>query len=147
MESDKKIGIAAAIKEFFQSGFTKIQTNIMETMGLGKVATISALILIALVTVLIVFLFVRSAPPKTIIMTCGDDDSMFYKIAGKYAKVLARNGVKLKIIKSEGSLENLERLSNPSYRVDVGFVQAGLTKGQKMTELSPQRSGAGFETR
>jgi hypothetical protein len=48
----------------------------METMGLGKTATISALILIALVTVLIVFLFVRSAPPKTIIMTSGDDDSM-----------------------------------------------------------------------
>jgi len=60
---------------------------------------------------------------------------MFYKIADKYAKVLARNGVKLKIIKSEGSLENLERLSNPSYRVDVGFVQAGLAKGQKIDKL------------
>ena len=33
MESDKKSGIAAANKNFFQSGFTKIQTNIMETMG------------------------------------------------------------------------------------------------------------------
>jgi TRAP-type uncharacterized transport system substrate-binding protein len=135
MESDKKNGMAAAIKNFFQSGFTKIQTSLMETMGMGKSATISALILIVLVTVLIVFLFVRSAPPKTIIMTSGDNDSMFYKIADKYAKVLARNGVKLKIIKSEGSLENLERLSNPSYRVDVGFVQAGLAKGQKIDKL------------
>jgi TRAP-type uncharacterized transport system substrate-binding protein len=134
MESDKKDEIASN-KNIFKSGFIKIQTNIMETMGLGKTATISALILIALVAVLIVFLFVRSAPPKTIIMTSGDDDSMFYKIADKYAKVLARNGVKLKIIKSEGSLENLERLSNPSYRVDVGFVQAGLTKGQKIDKL------------
>ena len=135
MESDKKDGNAAANKNIFQSGFTKIQTNIMETIGLGKTATISALILIALVTVLIVFLFVHSAPPKTIIMTSGDDNSMFYKIADKYSKVLARNGVKLKIIKSEGSLENLERLSNPSYRVDVGFVQAGLAKSQKIDKL------------
>jgi len=135
MEQDKNSGSDAPDKNIFQSGFTKIQTNIMETMGLGKSATISALILIALVAVLIVFLFVRSAPPKTIIMTSGDNDSMFYKIADKYAKVLARNGVKLKIIKSEGSLENLERLSNPSYRVDVGFVQAGLTKGQKIDKL------------
>ena len=93
------------------------------------------MILIALVTVLIVFLFVHSAPPKTIILTSGDNGSMFYKIADKYAKVLARNGVKLKIIKSEGSLENLERLSNPSYRVDIGFVQAGLAKGQKIDKL------------
>ncbi len=135
MESDKKDAIDAPDKNIFQSSFTKIQTNIMETIGLGKTATISALILIALVAVLIVFLFIHSAPPKTIIMTSGDDDSMFYKIADKYSKVLARNGVKLKIIKSEGSLENLERLSNPSYRVDVGFVQAGLVKGQKIDKL------------
>jgi len=135
MEQDKKDGVADASKSFFQSGFTKIQTSLMETIGLGKYATISALILIALVTVLIVFLFIRSAPPKTIIMTSGDDGSMFYRIAGKYAKVLARNGVQLKIIKSEGSLENLERLLNPSYRVDVGFVQAGLTKSQKIDKL------------
>jgi TRAP transporter TAXI family solute receptor len=133
--SDKEKRFAALSENIFQSGFTKIQTNIMETMGLGKTATISALILIALVTVLIVFLFVRSAPPRTIIMTSGDDSSMYNKIAGKYAKVLARNGVKLKIIKSEGSLENLQRLSNPSYRVDVGFVQAGLTKGQNINKL------------
>ena len=135
MKTDPQKGIADASKNIFQSGFTKIQTSIMETMGMGKTATISALILIALVAVLIIFLFIRSAPPKTIIMTSGDDDSMFYKIAGKYAKVLARNGVKLKIIKSEGSLENLQRLSNPSYRVDVGFVQAGLAKGQKIDKL------------
>jgi TRAP-type uncharacterized transport system substrate-binding protein len=135
METDKKDGIADESKNLFQSGFTKIQTSLMETIGLGKYATISALILIALVTVLIVFLFIRSAPPKTIIMTSGDDGSMFYRIAGKYAKVLARNGVQLKIIKSEGSLENLERLLNPSYRVDVGFVQSGLTKGQKIDKL------------
>ncbi|MGP8153384.1 MAG: TAXI family TRAP transporter solute-binding subunit [Smithella sp.] len=135
MESDKKKGIATTSKNIFQSSFTKIQINLMETMGLGKSATISALILIVLVAVLIIFLFIRSAPPKTIIMTSGDDGSMFYKIADKYAKVLARNGVKLKIIKSEGSLENLKRLSNPSYRVDVGFVQAGLTKGQNIHKL------------
>jgi TRAP-type uncharacterized transport system substrate-binding protein len=135
MESDKKDAIAAPDKNIFHSSFTKIQTNIMETIGLGKTATISALILIALVTVLIVFLFIHSAPPKTIIMTSGDDNSMFYRIADKYSKVLARNGVKLKIIKSEGSLENLERLSNPSYRVDIGFVQAGLAKSQKIDKL------------
>jgi len=135
MEPDEKSGIGATIKDVSQSGFAKIQTSIMETMGFGKTATISALILIVLVTVLIVFLFINSTPPKTIIMTSGDDNSMFYKIAGRYAKILARNGVTLKVIKSEGSLENLERLSDPSYRVDAGFVQSGLTKGRKIDKL------------
>lgn len=135
MEQDKENGVTAATKNLFRSGFTRIQTSIMETMGFGKTATISALILIVLVAVLIVFLFIKSTPPKTIIMTSGDDGSMYYKIANRYAKILARNGVNLKVIKSEGSLENLDRLSNHSYRVDVGFVQSGLTKGRKIENL------------
>lgn len=135
MEQDKESGVIAATKNLFRSGFTKIQTSIMETMGFGKTATISALILIILVALLIVFLFINSTPPKTIVMTSGDDGSMYYKIANRYAKILARNGVQLKVIKSEGSLENLDRLSNPSYRVDVGFVQSGLAKGKKIDNL------------
>ena len=74
MSSDKKTGVFPAIGKFFQSGFVRIQTSMMETMGLGRAATISALILIVLVTLLIVFLFIRFTPPKTIIMTSGDED-------------------------------------------------------------------------
>lgn len=135
MEHDGEGGVTAATKNIFHAGFTKVQTSIMETMGFGKTATISALILIIMVAVLIVFLFIRSAPPKTIIMTSGDDGSMYYKIANRYAKILARNGVNLKVIKSEGSLENLDRLLNHSYRVDVGFVQSGLTRKRKIDNL------------
>jgi TRAP-type uncharacterized transport system substrate-binding protein len=135
MASDNKAGMIAAMKHFFQSGFARIQTSFMETMGMGRAATISVLILIALVTLLIIFLFIRSTPPKTLIMTSGDDGSQFLRIAGKYAEILARNGVTLKIIKSEGSLENLEKLSNPSSHVDIGFVQSGLTKGRKIEKL------------
>lgn len=135
MSSDKKTGVFPAIGKFFQSGFVRIQTSMMETMGLGRAATISALILIVLVTLLIVFLFIRSTPPKTIIMTSGDDNSIFRKVAARYETILARNGVKLTILHSEGSLENLDRLSNPSYRVDVGFVQSGLAKGRNIEKL------------
>ena len=34
--------------------------------------------------------------------------------------------MKVKILKSEGSLENLKRLEDPAFRVDVGFVQDGV---------------------
>ncbi len=43
--------------------------------------------------------------------------------------ILARSGIKLKILPSAGSLENLKRLGNPAFRVDIGFVQAGVTNG------------------
>jgi TRAP-type uncharacterized transport system substrate-binding protein len=135
MSSDKKNGLFSIVGQFFRSAFARLQTRMMETMGLGRAATISALILIVLVAALIVFLFIRSTPPKTLIMTSGDDNSIFRRVAGRYEKVLARNGVTLTILPSEGSLQNLERLSNPAYRVDVGFVQSGLTKGQNIEKL------------
>jgi len=70
--------------------------------------------------------FVQPAPPDTIIMTSGAQGSMFEVYAGRYAKILARQGVKLKILSSQGSLENLKRLSDPQFKVDVGFVQGGI---------------------
>jgi hypothetical protein len=51
---------------------------------------------------------------------------MFGVHAGRYAKILAQQGVTLKILPSQGSLENLKRLSDPKFAVDVGFVQGGI---------------------
>ncbi|NDF01069.1 MAG: C4-dicarboxylate ABC transporter substrate-binding protein, partial [Verrucomicrobia bacterium] len=53
--------------------------------------------------------------------------SLFQTNALQYAKILARNGVKLKILPSHGSLENIERLARPGNRVDIGFIQGGIT--------------------
>ena len=83
-----------------------------------------ALLLIAVVW--ITLHFVQPAPPDTIVMTSGADGSMFSRHAERYAKILARQGVTLKILPSQGSLENLKRLSDPQFTVDVGFVQGGI---------------------
>jgi TRAP-type uncharacterized transport system substrate-binding protein len=98
-----------------------------ETFGLGAGVAFSVIIFTALVIVIAAFLFFYFAPPNTII-TSGDEGSSFQRNSEKYAKILARNGVKIKILKSEGSLQNLERLNNPSFCVDVGFVQTGVAK-------------------
>ena len=71
--------------------------------------------------------FFRSAPPTTITMTSGPEGSRFHTNAELYRLALARNGVKLVNLPSHGSLDNLRRLSDPSFIVDVGFVQGGLT--------------------
>ncbi|MCE5193933.1 MAG: ABC transporter substrate-binding protein [Nitrospiraceae bacterium] len=115
--------------ELLKIRLARIQSIFAEFFGLGRTASLSAIILISLIMILAVYWFFHSAPPKTIIITSGQEGSLFYKNAEKYAKILARNGVKLKIIPSQGSLENLKRLSDPSFRVDVGFVQGGLAAG------------------
>ncbi len=70
--------------------------------------------------------FVRPAPPDTIVITAGAEGSIFQVSAERYQKILARQGVKLKILSSQGSLENLKRLEDPAAKVDIGFVQGGL---------------------
>lgn len=117
------------------AGFSRIQQMFTETFGIGPVASLSAIIFMGLVIIIALFWFFRSFPPNTIIFSSGDDGTSFQRNAEKYAKILARNGVQLKILKSEGSLENLERLKNPSFKVDVGFVQTGVAKGQNISKL------------
>ncbi len=90
------------------------------------VFTIGPLVLITAVVIAATFWFLRPAPPDTIIITSGPKGSTFRLTAEKYRKILARNGVKVKILPSEGSLDNLKKLNNPAIHVDVGFVQGGV---------------------
>ncbi|HYA19646.1 MAG TPA: TAXI family TRAP transporter solute-binding subunit [Burkholderiales bacterium] len=90
-------------------------------------ASLGPVLLISAVAIWAAIHFVRPAPPDTITITSGPDGSIFRATADKYARILARNGIKLKILPSEGSLENLKRLAGPSAQTDVGFVQGGLS--------------------
>jgi hypothetical protein len=105
-------------------------TMIMEVFGLSRSITIAALLFAGLVLAGAVYLFVQSAPPSTITITSGPPGSIFHTNAVRYAAILARYGVTLKVLTSEGSLENLNRLCDPSLQVDVGFVQGGMTNGE-----------------
>src|ERR1700689_1211545 len=118
-----------------KNGFSQAVGVFGETFGLGRGAAICAILLIISVLALAVFWFFHSAPPRTIIITSGPEDSAFQKSAEKYRAILARDGVKLKILPSAGSLENLKRLGNPAFRLDIGFVQGGVTNGINTANL------------
>lgn len=118
-----------------KTGFNKLLAMFMDYFGMGRAASIVAMILVAGVIVFACFWFFHSAPPKTIIMTSGEKGSAYYSVAEKYAKILARDGVKVVILTSAGSVENLNRLADPAFQVDIGFVQAGLAKGQNVEKL------------
>ncbi len=82
-----------------------------------------------------VFWFIHSAPPRVITLTSGPPGSAFERYAKSYSNRLASSGVTLKILPSQGSLENLERLENPAIRVDTGFVQGGAARGTNTQHL------------
>src|SRR5436309_4496266 len=116
-------------------GSRRILTLFTETFGLGRAAAFTTILFIAFVTVCAAYWFVKSAPPSHIIITSGPVGSVFQTNAEKYRIILARNHVKLTILPSHGSMENLQRLNDPSFRVDIGFVQGGITNGADFKNL------------
>ncbi len=106
--------------------FDRVLVAFMDNFGLSRAASLISLALAAALIVFAFFWFFHSAPPKTLTLTAGAQDSIYHKVALRYAEALAREGVKLNIMTSSGALENLERLADPTHPADIGFVQAGL---------------------
>lgn len=99
------------------------------------VVTAGPVLLITVLAIGAAYWFVQPAPPRTISIASGPEGSTFRLTAEKYRKILARNGVELRIVPTDGSLENLRMLNDPAKHVDVGFVQGGLTDGVNVDKL------------
>jgi TRAP transporter TAXI family solute receptor len=97
--------------------------------------TLLPTVLIGLLAILLAVRFVQPAPPHTITISSGPAGSTFQSIAERYQKILARNGIQLKIQPSEGSLENLNRLLDPNSHVDIGFVQGGVAANRDVSDV------------
>lgn len=69
--------------------------------------------------------FIDPAPPKQVSISTGQENSAYEEFAKKYALILAKQDIKLSLKASQGSHENLQRLSDPASGVDIAFVQSG----------------------
>ena len=77
---------------------------------------------IALLSVAIAY---HLTPPDNVVMITGFEGGAYANFGERYRQILAREKINLKVILSSGSVENLRRLGNKSFRVDAGFVQDG----------------------
>ena len=104
----------------------KLVTALIETFGFSPwFASILAFILAMLAAGALFWIWL-SAPPRTITITTGPEGSSFQRYAESYQKELADDGLTLRILPSDGSLDNLKRLQAQDSGVDIGFVQGGL---------------------
>ena len=122
------------MKHDHKSGFGRVVAPLMEIFGLSWALSFATVLFLVVVLAFTVFWFFHSAPPKTVIITSGPLGSVFETNAMRYSNILARAGVTLKILPSQGSLENLQRLDDPAVKVDVGFVQGGINNGAETNE-------------
>jgi TRAP-type uncharacterized transport system substrate-binding protein len=123
MENARKNGVSQGI------------TTFTETFGLSRPATIGVMLFAVAVILFAIFWFIHSAPPRALTITSGPPGSSFERTAERYRDILASNKVKLKILTSEGSLENLQRLADPAFHADIGFVETGETNTGKGADL------------
>ncbi|SAL70438.1 TRAP-type transport system periplasmic component-like protein [Caballeronia choica] len=108
------------------------------------VITFAPFVVIFVVTMLLVVWLVDPAPPRSITMSAGPRDSSLYLTAVEYRKILARNGIKLNVLVSDGSVQNLQRLLDPRQHVDLALVQGGSSDGLATSSSSLVSLGSVF---
>jgi len=75
--------------------------------------------------------FIGPAPPDTITIATGSEQGAYFQYALQYQKILARDGIHLKIIKTAGSIENFKRLQAEENHPDMAFIQGGIGSDNK----------------
>jgi TRAP transporter TAXI family solute receptor len=82
-------------------------------------------VLLGLIALLITYQFVDPAPPDRITIATGGPQGAYYAFAQRYREILARDGVTLDVLETDGSVQNIALLESSDAGVDVAFVQGG----------------------
>lgn len=67
-----------------------------------------------------------AAPPRTITLATGLPGGAYAELGPRYQKVLARNGVTVRLLPTAGDVDSLAKLRDRRSDVSVAFVQAGI---------------------
>jgi TRAP transporter TAXI family solute receptor len=80
-------------------------------------------ILLAVALLALAYWWLDPMPPRQITLATGPAQSAYDEFGKRYAKELAKHGIKVQLLASQGSAENLRLLQEG--RADIGFVQGG----------------------
>lgn len=69
--------------------------------------------------------FIKPAPPDTLVISSAGDGSAYQAYATRYKAYLERFGIHVKVLPSQGSLENIARLRADPPQADAALVQGG----------------------
>ena len=95
--------------------------------------------LLVLAATLLALQFVQPAPPRDISIAAGAQDGAYYRYAQQYAAILARSGIKLTVLETKGSEDNLNRLlaaeDAPELAPDLALIQGGVATDEQKAAL------------
>lgn len=70
----------------------------------------------------------RPLPSRDLAMATGSAGSEYARIGALYREILARDGVRLRLVPTDGAVDNVRLLKDRASGVGVAFVQAGATE-------------------
>lgn len=105
--------------------YRKSLDTLMEYFDLGPTVALTIILVSTSIILTGIVFFVRSAPPTELTITSGPEGSIFHGIAKKYATELKKTGIKVNILESHGSLDNLKRIADPKNKIDLALIQSG----------------------
>ncbi len=75
-------------------------------------------------------------PPRRVVMATGPEGGEYAAVGQRYREIFARHGIRLELLATRGSVDNVERLRDPRTGVSVALVQSGVTSAVKAPELA-----------
>ncbi len=97
------------------------------------------LLVLATLVCTLLWLKVYPPPPSRLVISAGIADGAYHAFAQKYAKALSARGIRVQVLGSEGSAQNLQRIGSPTPQADLAFVQGGF--GWSAFDAPPEAQG------
>lgn len=101
----------------------------------NKFFTISIpIILLVIASFYITSQFIQPSPVKELTIATGSKSGNYYQTALEYKKLLEKEGVKINILESHGSIENIKLINEN--KADIAFIQNGTITSSQTNHIS-----------
>ena len=96
---------------------------------------VAAVLLCAVGASSLLLLYFMPSPPSTVVVATSQVGGGYEFLGQRYQAILARDGVKLELIHTGGSSENIRLLQDKSSGVMIGFAQGGISNSQRAPDV------------
>jgi TRAP transporter TAXI family solute receptor len=104
--------------------------------------SVGPFVLLALGLLTVAYWSLNPNPPKHVTLATGPAQSAYAEFGKRYAKALAKDGITVELLPSEGSADNLRLLREG--RADLGFVQGGTAEAAALDDAELESLGSLF---
>ena len=96
--------------------------------GLAAILCIASIVSLALI-------YFFPAPPSKFAIATGARNQIYQSIGNRYREILARSNVDLEVRITNGPVDNIKLLKDPTSGVEAGIVQRGISDSIQSPEL------------